>query len=207
LHNLLGIVTAAWAGVVGLTGVMNELSTPLFRLFQGTEVKAMLAPWRGASPPSMADLAPVQGAFEAARRALPGMRVVSAEFPGGEYGSPHHYLLWAKGETPLTSRLFDPVLVDARTGALTAVVTMPWYLRVLELSRPLHFGDYGGLPLKLIWALLDVVTIVVLGSGLYLWASRHRTSVDALIAELEKDAGVAGVHPPERAALTDRAAE
>jgi uncharacterized iron-regulated membrane protein len=26
--------------------------------------------------------------------------------------------------------------------------------------------------LKIIWALLDVVTLIVLGSGLYLWAAR-----------------------------------
>jgi uncharacterized iron-regulated membrane protein len=83
--------------------------------------------------------------------------------------------VWSKGKSALTSRLFSPILVDARTGKLEGVVTMPWYLRALEVSRPLHFGDYGGLPLKIIWVLLDIVTIVVLGSGLYLWLSR-RTS-------------------------------
>ena len=45
---------------------------------------------------------------------------------------------------------------------------------VLEISRPLHFGDYGGMPLKIIWVLLDVATIAVLGSGLYLWLARRR---------------------------------
>jgi uncharacterized iron-regulated membrane protein len=37
---------------------------------------------------------------------------------------------------------------------------------------PLHFGDYGGMPFKIIWAVLDVITIMVLGSGLYLWLWR-----------------------------------
>lgn len=76
----------------------------------------------------------------------------------------------------MTSRLVSPVLVDARSGALVSAVAMPWYLRALELSRPLHFGDYGGMPLKIIWVLLDLVTIVVLGSGLYLWLSRSRAA-------------------------------
>ena len=40
--------------------------------------------------------------------------------------------------------------------------------------QPLHFGDYGGLPLKVIWAALDMLTIVVLGSGLYLWWIRRK---------------------------------
>ena len=57
---------------------------------------------------------------------------------------------------------------------LVSAVAMSWYLRALELSRPLHFGDYGGMPLKIIWVLLDLVTIAVLVSGLYLWLSRSR---------------------------------
>src|SRR3546814_3694373 len=60
---------------------------------------------------------------------------------------------------------------------------MPWYLTALEVSRPLHFGDYGGMPLKILWTLLDLVTIVVLGSGLYLWIAR-RKATDARVAEL-----------------------
>ncbi|CAO3425138.1 hypothetical protein [Azospirillum doebereinerae] len=51
---------------------------------------------------------------------------------------------------------------------------MPWYMLALRLSQPLHFGDYGGLPLKILWALLDIVAIVILGSGLYLWWTRRR---------------------------------
>jgi uncharacterized iron-regulated membrane protein len=30
------------------------------------------------------------------------------------------------------------------------------------------------MPLKIIWALLDVMTIVVIGSGLYLWIVKRR---------------------------------
>ncbi len=184
LHNLLGVVTLAWALVVGATGVMNELSTPLFALWQMTDVRAMLEPWRGKPAPSAAELSSPEAALEAAQRAVPGMRVMSVDFPGGEGGSPHHYVLWAKGQTPLTSRLFNPVIVDARTGELTAVAKMPWYLRALEISRPLHFGDYGGLPLKILWALLDLVTIVVLGSGLYLWLSGRKSPIARRLNEL-----------------------
>jgi uncharacterized iron-regulated membrane protein len=67
------------------------------------------------------------------------------------------------------------------------VLEMPWYLRALELSRPLHFGDYGGIPLKVIWALLDIATIVVLVSGIYLWFPRRRATAEARIAELESE--------------------
>lgn len=175
LHNLIGIVTLAWALVVGATGVMNELSGPLFSVWQRTDVREMLAPWQGKKPPSPAELVPLQSAADVASHALPGMRITDIIYPGSQGGSPHHYIIWGHGKTPLTARLFSPALVDARTGKLTAVVEMPWYLRALEISRPLHFGDYGGIPLKLLWALLDLATIIVLLSGVYLWITRRKS--------------------------------
>jgi uncharacterized iron-regulated membrane protein len=42
------------------------------------------------------------------------------------------------------------------------------------MSQPLHFGNYGGAPLKIIWALLDLGLIVVLASGIFLWLRKRR---------------------------------
>ena len=74
-----------------------------------------------------------------------------------------------RGTSPLTARLLKPALVDAKTGTLTDSRALPWYITALLISQPLHFGDYGGVPLKILWALLDLITIIVLASGLYLW--------------------------------------
>lgn len=185
LHNLLGIVTVAWALVVGVTGVVNELSRPLFQLFQVTDVQAILMPYRGRPLPSPDRLSSVQAAYALVQRVLPGRTPTSIVFPNDRVGSPHHYLIWTKGSSPLTSRLLTPVLIDAERGELATVVELPWYLRALQVSRPLHFGDYGGLPLKIIWAVLDLVTIVVLASGLYLWLSRRRSPAEGDAAEIE----------------------
>jgi uncharacterized iron-regulated membrane protein len=77
-----------------------------------------------------------------------------------------------RGDQPLTSRLLKPVLLDGASGEVTDTRELPLYLKALFVSQPLHFGDYAGMPLKIIWAILDVITIIVLGSGLYLWAAR-----------------------------------
>ncbi len=191
VHNLLGAVVLGWMLVVGFTGVFNELSTPLFALWQRTDVQAMLKPWQGQRAPTTGELSSPDAAFHTAQSALPGMRVVSLVYPGGRIGTPFHYLLWSKGNTPLTGRLFSPVLVDARTGKLASVVRMPWYLRTLELARQLHFGDYGQMPLKIIWALLDVATIVVLGSGLYLWVARRRSPIEQQLIATEAETSAA----------------
>jgi len=174
LHNLLGIATVAWLLIVGATGAMNEITTPLFRNWQQNDVAAMLAPWRGQPPVDQPHYISINRAAAKAARAAPGMTMASMVFPGHPVGSPHHFLFWMKGESALSGRLLNPILVDARTGAFSGHVAMPFHLRLLQLCRPLHFGDYGGMPLKILWALLDVVTIVVLGSGLYLWIARPR---------------------------------
>jgi uncharacterized iron-regulated membrane protein len=75
----------------------------------------------------------------------------------------------------LTSRLYKPVLIDAATGQITDRRSLPWYLSALFISQPLHFGDYGGGWMQILWALLDIATIIVLGSGLYLWVRRANT--------------------------------
>jgi uncharacterized iron-regulated membrane protein len=66
------------------------------------------------------------------------------------------------------------VLVDAGTARVSDSRELPWYVTAVLVSQPLHFGDYGGLPMKIVWALLDLATIVVLGSGLVLWVKRKQ---------------------------------
>ncbi len=188
LHNLLGIVTLVWLLVVGVTGVINTLSIPILGQWQATELAQMTAPYRDKPP--MTQPASTQRALAAARAAEPQMQLSFMAFPGNDFASPHHFVAFMQGTTPWTSKLLKPVLIDARSGAVVAKRELPWYVSVLLVSQPLHFGDYGGMPLKIIWALLDVIAIVVLGSGLYLWLARGRKPVEQRIAELERAAAM-----------------
>ncbi|MFS0772530.1 PepSY-associated TM helix domain-containing protein [Sphingomonas sp. 1P08PE] len=184
-HNLLGIVALAWMTVVGVTGVINTLVTPISRAWQAGELAAMTRAYAGRPPLPPARYGSLDRAMAAARRAIPGMNPQFIAFPGGSFSSRHHYAVFFQGATPLTERLLTTALIDARTGRLTDSAPMPWYFKALSLSRPLHFGDYGGLPLKMLWAVLDLFTIVVLGSGLYLWLGRHPAPLEARVREVE----------------------
>jgi uncharacterized iron-regulated membrane protein len=170
LHNLAGIVLTSWMLVVGVTGFVNTLAGQVASHWQSTELVQMVAPWRNAPVPDR--LSSPQAAMETALAAAPGMKVESIAMPGTPFAGGHHYDVFLRGNEPLTSRLIKPVLINAADGTLSDTRDLPWYAKALFISKPLHFGDYGGMPLKIIWALLDVVTLIVLGSGLYLWASR-----------------------------------
>ncbi len=174
LHNLLGIATAMWLGVVGLTGVVNTLSETLVAVWRTDQLAALTKPYEGQPPLPVNDFGPLDAAVRTARSAAPGTDPQFVAFPGTRFSSEHHYAVWLKGATPATRQLLTPALIDARTGTLTAMRSMPWYMLALRLSQPLHFGDYGALPMKILWALLDLVAILVLGSGVYLWLGRRR---------------------------------
>ena len=171
-HNLLGVVTVAWVLVVGLTGVVNTLAVPIIAYWKETSLEALAAAHEAPAAPG--ERSSLEAAVQRARAALPGRTLQFVAFPGSDYSTDRHYAVFFHGDTPLTRHLTTPALIDARTGELTAVAATPWYVKTLSLSQPLHFGDYGGLPLKIVWALLDLVTIVVLASGLYLWLARRR---------------------------------
>jgi uncharacterized iron-regulated membrane protein len=173
LHKLLGIVTLVWALVVGATGMINTWADLLLRYWQVTEIADMVKPYRGMPAPGAT--ASMQQSIARAEAAEPGMKVRFVAFPGTPFTSAHHYAVFMRGNEALTSRLYKPVLIDARSGQVTDRRTLPWYLTALLISQPLHFGDYGGGAMQLLWAMLDIATIIVLASGLYLWFKRGRT--------------------------------
>ncbi len=170
-HNLLGVVTVAWVLVVGVTGVVNTLATPILAVWKADALAGLAVAHATPTPPT--ERASLDAAVRQAQQALPGMQLQFVAFPGTEYTTDHHYAVFFHGDTPLTTHMITPALIDVRTGELAAIAPMPWYVKTLSLSQPLHFGDYGGLALKILWALLDSATIVVLGSGLYLWLAKQ----------------------------------
>jgi uncharacterized iron-regulated membrane protein len=195
LHNLLGIVTLVWVFVVGATGMINTWADLLIKYWQYDQLSALLAPYKGEPTVPVAERASVQRSMEAAVQQAPGMELSFIAFPGTAFSSPHHTTFFMRGNEPFTSKLLKPVLVDAKTAQVTAAPELPWYLTALLVSQPLHFGDYGGMPMQILWALLDIATIIVLGSGLYLWLKRGNTV--PLPAGPATAAGAAGRTPAQ----------
>ncbi|CAN1722164.1 PepSY domain-containing protein [Hyphomicrobium sp. 1Nfss2.1] len=171
VHNLAGILLIAWTLVVGFTGVINTWADLVLQLWRYDQLSEMVGDHQARARPET--LSSFDKAVAIAEQKEPHMRPSVVAFPGTPFTSESHYIIFMKGNTPLTARLAKPVLIDAQTGEYADSRDMPWYVTSLLLSQPLHFGDYGGMPLKIIWAILDVGTIAVLVTGLYLWIARR----------------------------------
>ena len=73
-----------------------------------------------------------------------------------------------RGLKPLTARLLKVFLIDAETMEVSASRKLPWYLTALLHSQPLALGNCVDMTLRIIWAFLNVITIIILLRGLYL---------------------------------------
>ncbi|MCW2239775.1 PepSY-associated TM helix domain-containing protein [Azospirillum canadense] len=172
LHNLFGVATLTWAFVVGLTGAILSFSPLIVSYWQNTELVAMAA--RHTEPMSGTPIS-IDQAAQAGQAAFPGKDLAFIAYPGNNYSSDRHFSVMVRGHTELTKRLLSVALVDAETGTVVETADTPWYMTVLLLSGPFHFGDYGGLPLQILWALFTIVTGVVTVTGFIAWVKRPRS--------------------------------
>ena len=183
-HNLGGIVILAWALVVGGTGMINAFADPLVDSWREGELAEMTAQYGGAEALAPEDYGSLDTAMAAAKARLPGQSPQFIGFPGGDWSTARHYAVFFQGDRPLTENLLTPALIDAETGALVDARSMPALNQALMMSKPLHFGDYGGLPLKIVWALLTLATIWVLWTGVLLWWRRSPGEIERRVAEI-----------------------
>ena len=174
-HNFLGIITLAWVLVVGITGVINTLEQPIIDRWRQDDLRTLIAE-HGNTEPLTDARASLHDAVKQATVIESEMKLQFVAFPGSSYSTQSQYSVFLHGDTPLTKHLIMPVLIHAGTGEVTGVAQPPIIVKALSLSRPLHFGDYGGFLLKLIWAILDLMTIVVLITGIYLWLKKRQRS-------------------------------
>lgn len=172
LHNLVGISTLAWCCVVCFTGIVLELGKPLLMIYQNQDLAAMTAPFKDRPAPER--IVPLDQAIATARLAWPGHRMQFAVFPGTPLTGEHHFTLFMAAESGLAKRVPKLTLVDAATAELTVASDAPWYIQALFVSGPLHFGDYAGTPLRIIWALFTILTLILCISGLYLFIAKLR---------------------------------
>ncbi|EWY41738.1 peptidase [Skermanella stibiiresistens SB22] len=180
LHNLFGVATLTWAFVVGLTGAILSFSPLIIGYWQKTELVSMIG--RHTEPMTGAPVA-IDQAAEAGLAAFPGMELAFIAYPGNVYSSDRHFSVLVRGHTELTQRLLSIALVDAETGRVTETAAMPWYIAAMLLSGPFHFGDYGGLPLQILWALFTIVTGVVTVSGFVVWLKKPRVRATGSVSD------------------------
>lgn len=172
LHKLVGAALSGWLLVVAVTGVLLGFGTVAQLIFQRTALAELTAPYRGHPPPER--IAALDAVVAQAKRRFPQSELALLSWPGSDYSGDYHFGVFMRGRSGLERKLFKLAFVDAATGTLAAARELPWYLKAVFLSQPLHYGDYGGLPLKILWALFGLASAVLSATGFYVFVARRR---------------------------------
>lgn len=162
LHKFVGVVTFGWSFVVGLSGVFLAFNGVLIKLFQIVSLKHLSEQYQSfKNSAEVVTAAPFHEVIQTALQAKPDSVITYISFPDTEFGIPGHFLMLMNGTTALTERISELVVVNAASAKLAEIVELPLYLKIVLLSEPLHFGDYGGVLLKIIWILFTIASLAV----------------------------------------------
>ena len=174
LHNLIGVAVFGWITVVSVTGLCLAFGTLANEYWQNHVMPevAAAAPSTPLGPASA--LVTPDRAKATAESLRPGWIAKWIVYPGTEFSTSRHYNVVLYGPAGIQKRLKQSVMIDAESGEASRVLEHPLYLQAMNIAEPLHFGDYGGLPLRIAWTVFAWLTLYVTLNGAWLWWVRRR---------------------------------
>lgn len=170
IHKFVGITSVAFNLILGFTGAYWNLPHAANDLFVNHEEEGKAAPaerlYSGMLPwdALIADSGARIAGFRANYISFP----TDKEWPVTFYGSVPGFLRGPYSST---------VAYDARTGAFkeaTDVRSAGLWARIADTFVPLHYGTFGGLPVKILWVLGGLTPGVLAVTGFFMWRLRQR---------------------------------
>ena len=201
LHRAGGFYSLAFLVLTAGTGFALVFHEPVQAALDAvTRSPARPAPPQVPPPAAGARPLPLQRLLDAAERRVGAGHVTYLTLP-------------QKPEAPFVVRRRLPdelhpngrtfVYVDPFTAAVLAVElahAAPAGTRFYNLFYPLHIGDFGGLPVRLLWVLLGLAPALLFATGFFIWRSRlkppARQSTTPAAGYRLPAAGSRSPHPP-----------
>jgi uncharacterized iron-regulated membrane protein len=165
LHRLAGLWAFVFLAVISFTGI--ELAFPdTFR--QATQaVTGQPTEVRGPRRIDAKSTRPLEDYLNSAHAAMEDGVPMEIRLQPGK--SPVDVRLYRRGDlSPSGNHVYlDP----ATAGVLQVdrIVDRPIGARFLAAFSPIHYGEFGGLPIKIAWALFGVTPILLFVTGLAAW--------------------------------------
>jgi uncharacterized iron-regulated membrane protein len=170
MHKSVGVSCFLFCVILGLTGAYLNWGA-VARLAQG---KPFL-PWKSSDWTYSVPSLPLERALALARSAIPDFQPSGIGFPFRQgtsltvYGSVPGQDFFGKGACR--------VVIDAATGRIVRsddIRTLPWSRKWQAVVAPLHFGNFGGLPVKLAYCAASLGITLLAVTGTAIWWKRHR---------------------------------
>lgn len=164
-HNFLGMITAVWAGLMTLSGVAIAAYIIGHGSYRADVEAALPVDIHNQEPIAYEEMISYAADHFPTQRLLYLANVREDE--------PAVMTLTDEGH-PSMFRGQEVYLIRTEEGLTHITQPMPRWLTLCDSLRTLHLYNHDTMPLKLIWAVLDILTIVVIVSGFAGWFQRHR---------------------------------
>ena len=82
---------------------------------------------------------------------------------------------------------------SSKVLAISREVDQPVATRIFAAFAPIHYGEFGGLPSKVLWAILGVLPTVLFVTGLITW---WRPTGRKAPVEMQEDLALVGSDRP-----------
>lgn len=168
-HKFIGVGIWGWCAVVFLSGSLLSFNSLLIKSYFNYELKELS---------SSIDVKKGQG-YVSSQVALEKLALASGDFspyflsfPDNEFSLDGAFVaLMADKAKGVEQRL---AVVSAYDGEVLRISELPLFLKLLVWSEPLHFGDYGGVSLKIAWSAMGLLLIYLSLSGLKIFLFRTK---------------------------------
>lgn len=169
LHRIVGVWGLVFNLLISITGTWIAITIVQSAFSSGSAATG------SAAIDTPATTVSVDAVLRQVRRDYPAFEIKYLRFP-----------INADGKLAVLGRLAsDPafygftsskIQVDMRTGKIVTVNflrDLPWYNRAVSVLKPLHFGDYAGLGVKLVYSFFGILPGVLAISGFFIWRFRQ----------------------------------
>ncbi len=169
VHKLVGIVALFFNMLMATTGILLTLGQLLINLYSYQVIRT-LEPVDVSPGTARVD---VDRVLASARSNFPEKHVRWITFPGGIQGE-HHYVAFAYERTFFLSRIPYVCLINAYDAEVDLTVDLPWWITMIYVAVPLHFGDFGGLGLRLVYCVFGLATGALSITGFAMFYLKRR---------------------------------
>lgn len=172
LHRVLGVWSLVFNLLISITG-----SYIAYTIVEAA-LLAKTPPARGETTAPPLTAIPVDNALEQVRADFPEFNINYLRFPPGNSGN-FSVLGNLNSDPSWYGRTSSYILADMDSGAVTEVQFLqqaPWYTKLAKMMIPLHFGDFAGLPLKIIYSFFGIFPGILAVSGFFIWQKRRKKS-------------------------------
>ncbi|MBR8827410.1 MAG: PepSY domain-containing protein [Gomphosphaeria aponina SAG 52.96 = DSM 107014] len=183
LHKVIGIVTAIFLGMIGLTGFCWNFYAQTEPLIYAATLTPKPTPPVSQPLPDKSSLS-IEEILKKSDAALPDAETVGLSFPQ----SPEGVFRVRKRfqEEPIKGR--SAVYLDQFTGKVLQVDNALQPSRaqaVLNSFGPLHFGTFGGLPTRIFYVFVGLAPAILFVTGLIMWWYRPKRNKNKSISVRE----------------------